>query len=66
MKTLEKLDSRRSEHAMPLQVETVILPGDRELIREQLAWVAEELRDKYGMSSHQIRNLLQEMLTVSV
>ena len=39
---------------------------DRELVRSDLASLAEFLKKKYGLSFHKIRRFLREMLTVSV
>lgn len=39
---------------------------DREFVRGELAWLANKIREKYGLSIPKIRRFIREMLDVSV
>lgn len=43
-----------------------ISTDDRELIRENTEWMANYIRQKYKFTPKQIRQVLKEMLTVTV
>lgn len=41
-------------------------PEERESIRSKLSSIAKELQKEHGLSAHQIRKILQEMLSVTI
>lgn len=41
-------------------------PEAREFVREQLAWMADFLHKKYKLKYEDIRELIREMLSVSI
>jgi hypothetical protein len=45
---------------------TELSPDDRELVREELAWLSKYLRRKYHWVTPQIREKLHEMIGVSI
>lgn len=43
-----------------------ISTDDRELIRENIEWMANYIKQKYKFSPQQVRRILKEILTVTV
>lgn len=43
-----------------------ISTDDREVIRENIEWMANYIKQKYKFSPQQVRRILKEMLTVTV
>jgi len=62
-KVLRKAEEDRIRLAKSMKE---ISTDDRELIRENIEWMANYISQKYNVSPKQVRRILKEMLTVTV
>lgn len=66
VETRKLLDKTEREGQLTAQAIEEVSTEDRELIREQLTWLAKYIREKYKFSVPTIRRVLREMLGVTV